>query len=148
MKHILKTLSTSLLFLVLSLGIAQPINAQTSEPSEELLEGTISKISVQEERTYDETTQLYQQLEVSITKGSLSGSTITVENGDVPLANVTEYSVGDQVVISFTQFDNQESTFHITDYVRRRGLFYLFIIFVLLSLIVGRKWGITSLLGM
>lgn len=126
------------------------VSAQTESgvSNEELLEAEVTNILEEGTREYDGVQQLYQQLELKVTKGTLTDETITVENGEVPLAQVTEYEIGDHVVVSYTQNTDGSVDYFITDYVRRSGLLYLFLIFILLSLIVGRKWGATSILGM
>lgn len=97
----------------------------------------------------DETSkQLYQKLELLVMTGSLTGKKITIENGAVPMANVPKFKVGDEVVVSKMQGLDGQDTFFIADYIRRGSLLWLFIIFAVLTVIIGRLRGLTSLVGM
>lgn len=87
-------------------------------------------------------------MEVLITKGSLKGKEITVEAGDIPIVGQPKYEPGDEVLISYSQDFEGKDVFYISDYVRRRPLLFLFLIFVILALIVGGWRGGSSLLGL
>jgi len=119
-------------------------------PKEETLEATVIKVLEEKEiiPEFSQEKQLYQKLELLVTKGSLSDEKIIIENGILPIANLQQYQQGAKVVVNYTKdFENNDS-FYITDYVRRDSLLWLFIIFVVLVAIVARWRGITSLLGM
>ncbi len=58
-----------------------------------------------------------------------------------------EFSVGDRVIVDATSFNN-EVTYTITDYQRLDILIILFSIFVILVVIIGRKQGFFSLIGL
>jgi len=92
--------------------------------------------------------QLYQKLEILITRGSLKDKKITVENGNLPISNLQEYRVGDGVVITYSKDFEGKDNFYITDYVRRSALLFLFFVFVVLVVVIGRWQGIASLVGM
>ncbi len=107
---------------------------------EETLEGSV--IRIMEEKGP------YQKLEILVTKGSLQDKNITIESGNLPMSNLPKYQVGDKLVINYgTDFKGNDS-FYITDYVRRSGLFWLLVIFVMIAVAVGRWQGVTSLVGM
>lgn len=139
----------SALFVLFSLLFAVSVHAQDELPTEEFLEGEIVKV-VSENRT-DPTgdSYLYQDLEVEIYKGSLEDQTIQIVNDTVSITNPQEYKEGDKVVILYTSnlFDGEE-IFYITDYVRRGGLSFLFIVFAIMAILIGGIWGATSLGGM
>ncbi len=113
---------------------ASKTSAQEAAPAqEEFLEGRV--VGVLEEN------ENYQKLEVLITKGSLKDKKIEVEvGGEFQKVGQVKYKVGDEVVVS--------SLGYITDFVRRRPLLWLFAIFAALAVIIGRWWGLSSLLGM
>ncbi len=155
----MKKLITSLmltLFILLSTGTAraqdviefgEPIE---QAPQEETLEGKVIKI-VEEENIKPvggENIQLFQKLQVEITKGSLKGKIVTIDNGDVSTVNVVRYKPGDNLVIFYGKNFEGKDTFYITDYVRRLPLLILFSIFVVLATIIGGWQGLTSLFGM
>lgn len=118
--------------------------------TEEMLEAKVIQI-------FDETKSLLpgseqyvlsQKLELLVTKGSLAGETLTIETGDLGVPNAPTYQVGDQVMVSFTQDNSGGKLFYISDYVRRDALIGLLVIFLVLTLIIARKRGVFSVLGM
>jgi uncharacterized membrane protein len=128
--------------------IPTPLHAQ--EDTAETLEATVFNILEEKEITSDfsEEQQLYQQLELLVTKGSLQDKKIIIENGNIPIANLQKYQLGDKVMVYYEKdFDNNDY-FYITDYIRRAPLLWLFIIFIGLVAIIAKWRGITSLLGM
>lgn len=91
--------------------------------------------------------QLYQKLELLVTRGSLKGQHIEVEQGLLTLATAaTAYKAGDQVLVEYTRGPHGER-FVISDFVRLKSLFWLGAGFVLLTLAVGRWKGLFSLIG-
>ena len=76
----------------------------------------------------------YQKLEIT----SKNGSQI-IENGLYESSQNVRYKVNDNVVVT----DGQ-----ITDFVRRPSLYLLFILFVVSTILIAGKWGLTSILGM
>ena len=121
-----------------------------SEYKEEILEGKVTQIL--EERQIVpmgvKEPQLYQKLEILITKGSLKDKKVIIESGDFPMSNLQKYVAGDELVISYGKDFEGNDSFYITDYVRRSVLFWLFLIFVIVAVAIGRWQGMTSLVGM
>lgn len=121
-----------------------------AEYKEETLEGQVVQILEEKQITPMgvKKSQLYQKLEILITKGSLKDKKITIENGDLPISNLQKYKVGDELVITYSKDFEGNYNFFITDYIRRDALSWLFIIFVVIAVAVGRWQGVTSLIGM
>lgn len=128
------------------------VNAQETElsekPFEESLEGEVVEILKEGEIGEFGDSQLYQELRVEVSKGSLKDKDIKVQNGNIPTSNIIKYKIGDKLVISHTKDINGNDIFMISDYVRRDSLLVLFIIFSVLAIFIGGKWGLTSILGM
>ena len=120
------------------------------EHKEETLEGRVVQILEEKQiiPTGVKDLQLYQKLEILVTKGSLKDKKITIENGNLPMSNLQKYKVGDELVISYSKDFEGNDMFYITDYVRRNALFWLFLIFVIAAVAIGRWQGMTSLFGM
>jgi len=118
--------------------------------AEEILETKVQKIleERQEKPMGTEEFQLYQKLELLVTKGSLQGKTIEVESGNLPVSNLPKYKVGDGLIVSYSQDFEGNDVFYITDYIRRNSLFWLFAIFLVVALLVGRWQGLTSIIGL
>jgi uncharacterized membrane protein len=130
-------------------GIA-PIRAGAQElgPDEEMLEGKVVSV-VSEQRTDPAGNEyLYQTLRVEVTKGSYKGEQVQVVNDTVAVAKQSDYRVGDNVMVLRSVFYDGEEVFYITDYVRRNSLIMLFGIFAVTAMVIGGKWGATSILGM
>jgi len=149
-----KIFSIILLLLTFFFSLSVSVSAQTEivgEPTkEETLEGKITRVLEEKQiiPTGVKETQLYQKLEILVTKGSLKDKKITIENGNLPMSNLPKYKVGDELVINYGKDFEGNDSFYITDYVRRSALLWLFVIFVIIAVAVGRWQGATSLLGM
>ena len=122
----------------------------TSEHKEETLEGRVTQILEEKQikPMGSEEFQLYQKLEILVTKGSLKDKKVTIESGNLPMSNLQKYKVDDELIISYSKDFEGNDMFYITDYVRRSALFWLFLIFVVMAVAIGRWQGATSLLGM
>jgi len=119
-------------------------------PKEETLEAVVEKIldEKQIKPMGSEDFQLYQKLELLVTKGSLKDKKITIENGNIPVANNLKYKVNDKVIVTFSKDFEGNDYFYITDYIRRDSLLWLFIIFVVSAVVIAKWRGILSLVGM
>ncbi len=126
------------------------LTAEKQDYKGETLEGRVVEILTEKQiiPPGGKEPQLYQKLEILITQGSLKDKKIIVENGNLPMSNLPKYQVGDELVISYSQDFEGNDTFYITDYVRRSALFWLFLLFVIMTVTIGRWQGVTSLLGM
>jgi len=149
-----KIFSIILLLLVFFSFLSVSVSAQTEIVGESFKEETLEAIveTILEEKQIkpmgSEDLQLYQKLELLVTKGSLKDKKIVVENGDIPLANNLEYKVRDKVIVTFGKNFEGNDYFYITDYIRRDSLIWLFIIFVVVAAAIARWRGILSLIGL
>lgn len=148
-----------IIFIALLSFIALPISPLSAQgdfqqpiepPKEETLEATVVEILEEKEiiPEFSEEKQLYQKLELLVTKGSLKDEKIIIESGTIPLTNLQKYQKGTRVIVSYSKDFEGNDFFYITDYVRRDSLLWLFIIFVVLVAVIARWRGMTSLLGM
>ncbi|MBI3980390.1 YibE/F family protein [Candidatus Microgenomates bacterium] len=139
----------SLIFLFL-LAILQPVLAQETAlkyDKEERIEAVVVKISQEKEITVMGKENLSQTLELEFLPPALR-KRVTLTTGNIPTAYQPVYKVNDTVVLNSLVTGNGEKTYIITDYVRRDALYWLFLIFVILTIFVARRRGIFSLLGM
>jgi uncharacterized membrane protein len=58
------------------------------------------------------------------------------------------YMVGDKVLVVESLNDSGEATYYISDYIRNKSIFYLFALFVLALLVVGRLKGLRALVSL
>ncbi|MBU0975272.1 MAG: YibE/F family protein [Patescibacteria group bacterium] len=117
-------------------------------PETEYIQGTIIEVLEEKVLEFQGQSQKYQKLKILVTKGSLRDEEIIVENGASPTAQVVSYHKGDNVMISFSKGTDGTDIFYITDYIRTPGIVTLFIFFIIISLIVGSKKGLFSLISM
>jgi len=121
---------------------------QTSKP--ETLEAIIEKI-IEEKQIQligQQNRQLYQKLELLVTKGSIKDMKIIIESGLFPMANIQKYSEGERVMVSYSKDFKGNDSYYISDYIRRDSLLWLFLLFAALTIYVAKRRGLTSLLGM
>ena len=119
-------------------------HAQTPE-NQKTLEAKIVKVIEEKEIDFNGQKQLYQKLELQTLD---TNKTFQVENGTVPLANPIRYKVGDTVQVMSDKDPEGNDVYYITDFIRRTPLYVLAIIFVLLTVIIGRGRGFKALLGL
>lgn len=115
---------------------------------EETLEGEVLNIVSEKQVGEGGERHLYQELKVLVTKGSLKGKEINIKSGEFLTANIPRYEKGDKLVITYSKDLEGNNVFYITDYIRRSALLWLFVIFAILAVVVGKIWGVTSILGM
>lgn len=114
------------------------------------LEGIVVDILDQKEESPYEGAekQLYQKLLIKITKGEDKGSTFEYENGGYALVEVVEYKIGDKVTINKQIDANNKIYYQVTGFQRITAIWILLGIFIILSLIIGGKMGLNSLIAM
>jgi uncharacterized membrane protein len=66
----------------------------------------------------------------------------------MPMANDQHYVIGDDVMVHFEKDTLGNDQFYISDFMRREPLRSLFIVFIVVTLVVAKFRGLTSLLGM
>lgn len=115
---------------------------------QEVLEGTTTEILEEKETELEGQKQLYQKLEILVTKGLLKDRKIVIEAGNLPVVFQQKYERGDKILVNYSKDFAGNDMFYITDFVRRDSLAVLFFIFVALAVLVGGWQGASSLLGM
>ena len=136
--------------LFLGVSISAQTEASSETPLEETLEAEIVEILEEKQITpeFSEGEQFYQKMKLLVTKGSFKDKVIVVESGVLLMVNQQEYKIGDKVMVSYSKNFEGADVFFITDYIRRGSLLWLFTIFVILTVIIGKWRGMNSLLGM
>jgi len=137
---ILITLNTFFLILVPAINIvsAQENSDQSPMPS---------SYSTPTDETKLEGIVLEDGKKVEVTSPNRQGEILNTEQSfNAP--NSPSFKNGDKVKVSiFTNPDNSQQIF-ITDFIRTSPLYWLFALFVLLVLIIGKKSGFGSIVGM
>jgi len=157
-----KIFFTIILLLVPFFFCTISVSAQTEiageSIKEETLEARVEKVLEEKQikPMGSEKSQLYQKLELLVTKGSLKDTEIFIESGNVPFSNLPKYKTGDRVIVSYSKDLEGNDTFYITDYIRRTSLLWLFImalsfaiifIFILPKILSGSDPILTAIIG-
>ncbi len=134
----------------LMLCCASGVRAQEDIPFkiEESLEARGVEIVEEGEIEFFDNYQSYQKLKLEFTNGTLKGQNREIEVGNVPMANNQNYKVNDKVMVIKQKDLNGEEMLTIIDFVRRDGLALLFIMFLIITLVVAKKRGLSSFLSM
>jgi uncharacterized membrane protein len=136
-----------------SLSFAQEIPSEF-DYKEELLEGKVVAIKDEGSETVGDELMPFQDLEILITLGSLKDQKIDLKNsagfagGGTSAISYFEYKTGDKLRIYSSAVGDDQPNFTIQGKVKRQALYILGAIFVVIVLVVGRKWGALSLLGL
>ena len=136
------------LALVIAIQLFSYLTISVFAQEEETLEGQITRVLEEKQVREQGQKQLYQRLEVFITKGSLKDKTIVVEVGTLPVVGQPKYKIGDRIILSHSHDFQGKDVFYITDFIRRKSLLVLFFIFILLTIIIGQWKGVSSLISM
>lgn len=148
---LLATLALLIFFGKTEVKAQEPTELQPqSPPKEERLEAVVTAIAEEKLIQYNGTDkyQTYQKLVLLVTEGKIKGNTITVENGNIPSVNIPKYKVGDKIVVSSSVDPDGKDFYYITDYVRRTPLYWLFFAFIVATILIGKKRGVASIVGM
>ncbi len=127
-------ISIALLFMKVDLGAALPDGL-----SQEYFEGEVTQMRTE--------TQI-QILDVLLKSGQRSGETVTLTNDVSGYANGKSYQTGDEVVLVEYKDELGNGQLYVVDYMRLPHLLLLFLFFVGMVLLISRKKGAYSLLGM
>jgi len=124
------------------------VKAQTEESlADELMEGKVIEILDSGSLNQNDQAYSYQNLKMSMTEGSLKDHHIEIENL-APASSFQEYQLGDKLRIHSSYDVNGQRQFMIEGFVKRQALLVLVIIFAVVVLLVGKKWGALSLVGL
>lgn len=87
-------------------------------------------------------------IEMEIISGERNGQDIVVIQDNFSPEPQQKYKKGDSVIVTETKFPDGRVEVRITDYARTKPLLILFILFLALTVIIGKIRGALSLLGM
>ncbi len=131
-----------LTFLVTENTFAQEIDVSSVQKT---YEGVVRRVIEESKNTSG---GYYQELEVEIIDKDQNGKILNVENGSYDTPVSQKYIKGDTLILMGFQDEDGSLKLYVSDYVRRGQLLSLFFIFIILSVIIAGKRGITSFVGM
>ena len=124
----------------------EQIPAEMQEPEQETMKGIVLEILDQGSQEVYGREQKYAIYKVRITDGSKKGEEVEITAG---LYEDTEpFAAGNKVFVLYSKDFTGQEIFYITDYNRINPLILLVTIFVILVVMVSKKWGVTSLFGL
>jgi uncharacterized membrane protein len=120
------------------------------QTTEETFEAKIIKILDQKEISREDGSKAIQQnLLLKGLKGKWKDKEIKFDGiSDIEVANAGVYRVGDKVLVQRSTNVEGKEIYYVTDFVRRGYLYLLGAIFCLIIVLIGRKKGIKSLIGL
>ena len=118
--------------------------------TEETFEAKVIKILDQKETAREDGSKIIQQnLLLKGLNGKWKDKEIKFEGiSDIEVASAGIYKVGDKVLAQKSTDIEGKEKYYITDFIRRGYLYLLGVIFCAIIILIGRKKGIKSLLGL
>lgn len=93
--------------------------------------------------------QPYQKAEVKITNHDLKGRKVVAELGGMSATNENlKVKPGDRIIVNQFKKTDGSSQFFIGDFIRRSSLYFLAVVFFAAVIIVGKKRGLSSFIGL
>jgi len=126
---------------------AQP-PAETFEPKQETLKGLILEIVDEGTQEIYGTPQKYIIYKVRILDGDKKGEEVEITTAVYQETETYQFKPGNKVLMLHATNTLGEEQFFITDYLRINPMVFLALIFVVLVVIVSKKWGISSVIGL
>ena len=97
----------------------------------------------------DGTSGTQQDLKLSGLEGLFKNKEILIKGiGDQEANSNNTYLAGDEVLVTASKNEQGNDKYYITDYVRTRSLLWLFLIFVVSLLVIGRWKGLRSIISL
>ncbi len=153
----MKKIITALTVILFLIGLPQLLLAQetditngSSHQADELFTAEVTKITEEKEITRENGSTFYQQnLELKGLDHKWKDKIVTYQGiSEMDLIGLSRFEIGDKVIVQKSSAPDSEDQFFITDYVRKTSLYWLISLFVATILIIGKKKGFKSLLGL
>jgi len=93
-------------------------------------------------------TTVLQKLRLEGLSGSYEGQEIIFDGTKYQLTSANRYEAGDKVMMEVSAGMDGEDFLFVTDYVRQAPIWWLFIVFALIIIIIGRWRGFRALVGL
>lgn len=135
---------------VLIASIAKPLQASAqSLEQNQVFEAQITEVLEETIEPYDQQRDVvYQKFAILGLQGEYKQKRFEALFNQIVNPGEVRYKTGDKVVVSLSTDAQGQDTLHVIDFVRRDSLVWLFVIFAVLVIIIGKKHGIASLVGL
>jgi uncharacterized membrane protein len=112
------------------------------------MKGRVVQILATEELDLEGSTQYVQIVEVEITSGAMAGETVIVEQGGMHVATQSSLLKPGMRVVVEQMAGPADEQYYISSVVRHTPLWVLALLFVLITVAIGRWTGMRSLIGL
>ncbi len=142
----------SLLFLIVISFFSLFSVTLANEVKTELLDAKVVAVKSVGKESFMDSLVRYQELELEITRGDEKGSKIVVKNsenvGGMVGLQYQEYEEGDKLRVVVSINPDGGVSYSVDGKSRSGSLLALFLLFISVVLVVGKKWGLFSLLAL
>lgn len=148
MKTYLIKLSLFLIIFINCLTIFQPTLVLATNS---FYEGKVIAITETGKISVNDELLPFQTLKIQITKGTNPNSEVTIQHifhSDQFGKTTKEFAIGDQLRLVASPTPDEPETIVIDGQLRRPGIMSIITLFIIVVIIVGRIWGVLSLLGL
>ena len=139
--------SVLMLMVTLSLSGCQTANSVTDHVDKKI-SAKVVQVLKSNDTIVDNVPNTVQLLEVRIVDGENVNDIVNAESDNSFVAGQRRYVAGDDVFLVTKTSTSGKVTFAVYDYNRLSPLFWLFILFVVLTVLIARKRGVASFIGM
>ena len=137
-----------LLFVLSTLFLAgcQPVEKVASADSK--VSARVVKVLEEKEITVEGDKVASQLLDVKIEDGLYKNKKVQAQNNNTYVAGKRNYKIGDEVFLVAEKDGQNAINYNVYDYNRLSPLFWLFLFFIVVTVVTGRIRGVTSFIGM
>ncbi|MFA5894129.1 MAG: YibE/F family protein [Candidatus Margulisiibacteriota bacterium] len=133
-------------------GLLAPISvwAQDNTAADKIFKAGVSEVTSQQVINLpDGTSGTQQDLKLTGTENEFKNKEIFIKGVGDQTANINNiYRVGDEVLVTASKDEQGNDKYYITDYVRTKSILWLFLVFVVAIVAVGRWKGLRSIISL
>ena len=126
------------------------LQAQETKGSEGSFRAVVLEILEQEEKTLEDGSKITQQnVKLKGIGGEWKDKEVTFYGiSDLVVSKSTIYKKGDKVVVNYFQSPEGGINYYISDFVRSNSIYWLFLVFLIIVLAVGKWKGLAALISL
>ncbi len=147
----MKKLIKLTLYSIFTLTLAFPVITKAADNdtfSEFKIPAQVLQVIDQQQSTDQGESNLTQTLDLKIESGIDQNKVVQAKNNNSYVAGQRQYRPGDKVFLVSEQNAENKTIFYVYDYNRLSPLLWLFLLFIAVTVMIGRIRGVTSFIGM
>lgn len=138
------------LFFLFAFLLFLPLVAQTQNdavPAEKVFKARVIEVlDKQSTEREDGSLSIKQKLRLKGLEDEWKGREVIFDPGNLDVLSFVEYKVGDKVLVSAVQDIDGRENFYITGYSRTAPIFWLALLFVVITALIGRSKGLRAII--